>query len=61
MRGRFYVWSDGEYMHLWVQDAADDDSQACRGAEYGPAGIKIPLEIFNEIVTEHMRRRLEKA
>jgi hypothetical protein len=48
MRGDYYVWSDGESMHIWTKE-----EPVLAGGEYDPAyrsSVRIPLEKWREIV-----------
>lgn len=74
MRGNNYLWSDGEYMHLWLADGYDgwDESSWNTGAngeprDFGlgedskPSGIKIPEKILNEFVMMRLAEMLHEG
>lgn len=48
LRGNYYVWNDGNRMHLWVyasEDAAYDWATDCDYA----AGVAIPNDVFDAL------------
>jgi hypothetical protein len=74
MRGNNYLWSDGEYMHLWVADGYDgwDESGWNTGAngkprDFGlgedrkPSGIKIPEKVLDEFVMMRLAQMLHEG
>ena len=64
LRGENYLWSDEQYLHIWVadgQDAWEDtgwhEGVKQRRAEFGfaenealPDGVQIPIEIMYQYV-----------
>ncbi len=74
MRGNNYLWSDGEYMHLWIADGYDgwDESGWNTGAndeprDFGlgenskPSGIKIPEKVLDEFVMMRFAQMLHEG
>lgn len=56
----FYVWSDGEQVHIWASESGND-STAASDAEYGAVGVKMPIAMFDLMVRERMSREDFKA
>ena len=62
MRGNYYLWSDGDNMHIWVADGDGWDESGWNtgpndqprdfglDAESKPSGVKIPEKMLNEFV-----------
>jgi len=74
MRGNYYLWSDGDNMHIWVADGYDgwdesgwntgpNDQQRDfgLGAESKPSGIKIPEKVLNEFVMMRLAEILHEG
>jgi hypothetical protein len=69
MRGDFYLWSNGERLHLWAADGYDrwDDSIWAEGVrkdrEAGgePAsGVALPLDIVDELVVMRLAEMIDQ-
>lgn len=59
MRGRYYVWCDGQRLHLWAANGYDGwadsiwaswtgNDKTC--AEHRASGVAIPTDVIDELV-----------
>lgn len=59
-RDGWYVWGDGENIHIWTRHKGMSDTKAARGALYqGVLGMLMPEELFEEMAVglyERLRR-----
>ena len=71
MRGRQYIWCDGERLHLWAADGYDgwDDSIWVRGAagsdktcaKHRASGVAIPTDVIDELVVIRLAELIAKG
>ncbi len=69
MRGDFYLWSDGEHLHLWAVDGYDgwDDSiwvegvRSDRGnASKRASGVALPMDVVDEFVVMRLAEIIDE-
>lgn len=69
MRGDFYLWSDGERLHVWAVDGYDgwDDSIWAEGlrsdqktAGERASGVALPMDVIDELVVMRLAEIVDK-
>ena len=69
MRGDYYLWSDGERLHLWAADGYDgwDDSIWAQGgrsnrktADKRASGVALPLDVVDELVVMRLAQIVDE-
>lgn len=56
LRGNFYVWSDGDRVHIWIRRPEDDITAWVKDCDFA-AGVAVPMEVFDQITWAHQERR----
>jgi hypothetical protein len=69
MRGNFYLWRDGERLHLWAADGYDgwDDSiwaetlrVDCKTTDERASGVALPMDIVDELVAMRLAEMIDE-
>lgn len=70
MRGNYYLWSDGDNLHIWVADgydgwdeagwAVDDDGE--RSADHvNASGVSIPEKVMDAFVMMRLAQMIDES
>ncbi len=70
MRGNYYLWSDGDNLHIWVADgyngwdeavwAVDDDGE--RSADrLNASGVSIPEKVMDAFVVMRLAQMIDES
>lgn len=68
MRGNYYLWSDGDNLHIWVADgydgwdeaiwAVDDDGER-RADRVNASGVSIPEKVMDAFVMMRLAQMID--
>lgn len=59
LRGDYYIWGDGENIHIGVKEEAVGGAEG--GPEYGYGGVYLPYDVLDEYVVMRFAELLHEA